>query len=413
MRRLSLLTLVFVIVAGCSDTAAPDAAATSPRAATAAVATRYSSQQVQFEVIEIVTGLEHPWSLVFLPEGGMLVTERPGRLRRIAADGQVSEPIAGLPKIFVDGQGGLLDVALSPSFASDHMVYLSFAEPSFRGNVAGTAVARGRLQGGALQDVEIIYRQEPKLSAGTHLGSRLVFDDAGHLFVTQGEHRVAADAAQELDKLQGKLVRIWPDGRIPEDNPFVARKEARPEIWSYGHRNIQGAALHPITRKLWTSEHGPMGGDEINIPLAGRNYGWPVITHGKDYNGQPVPGSVGSSASGMEQPHHVWPVSPGLSGMAFYTGDLFPQWKGDLFLGALATSELIRLDLDGDKVLGDERLLKERGQRIRDVRQGPDGALYLLVDDATDGKLLRLAPHAADTGSPKVSTSLASPARPD
>lgn len=399
MRRLALLVIMLMVLAGCRDAASPGADVVPPRAVTDAVATRYASQQAQFAVTEVVTGLVHPWALAFLPEGGMLVTERPGRLRRIAADGQVSAPIAGLPKIFVDGQAGLLDVALSPTFASDRLVYLSFAEPNLRGNVAGTAVARGRLQDDALRDVEIVYRQEPKLSAGTHVGSRLVFDDAGHLFVTQGDNRVAAAAAQELGKLQGKLVRIWPDGRIPEDNPFVGRAGARPEVWSYGHRNMQGAALHPTTRKLWTSEHGPMGGDELNIPEAGRNYGWPVITHGRDYSGLPVAGSVGTAAVGMEQPHHVWPVSPGLSGMAFYTGDLFPNWKGDLFLGALATSELIRLDLDGDKVVGDERLLKARGQRIRDVRQGPDGALYLLTDDARDGKLLRLTPGASNKGS--------------
>ncbi|MCY7353527.1 MAG: PQQ-dependent sugar dehydrogenase [Lysobacter sp.] len=408
MHRLILPALVIALASGC-DTALPEANVAPPRPATDAVATRHTSPHADFEVTELVTGLVHPWGLAFLPEGGMLVTERPGRLRRIAADGQVLEPIAGLPKIFVDGQAGLLDVALSPTFASDHLVYLSFAEPNFRGNVAGTAVARGRLQGGALEDVEVIYRQEPKLSAGTHVGSRLVFDDAGHLFVTQGDNRVAAEAAQELGKLQGKLVRILPDGRIPEDNPFVGRAGASPAVWSYGHRNMQGAALHPVTRKLWTTEHGPMGGDELNIPEAGRNYGWPVITHGKDYNGEPVPGSVGTAAPGMEQPHHVWPVSPGLSGMAFYTGDLFPQWKGDLFLGALATSELIRLDLEDDRVVQDERLLKERGQRIRDVRQGPDGALYLLVD-AEDGKLLRLAP--AKTSTVQSSADQSSPVQP-
>ncbi|MGY1425071.1 PQQ-dependent sugar dehydrogenase [Lysobacter sp. A289] len=368
----------------------------------------HASRQGAFAVTELVVGLEHPWALAFLPDGSMLVTERPGRLRRITPDGQVSAPLDGLPEIFVDGQGGLLDVALSPTFADDRLVYVSFAEPNFRGNLAGTAVARGRLEGGSLRDVEVVYRQEPKLSAGTHLGSRLVFDGAGHLFVTQGENRVAAAAAQELDKLQGKLVRIWPDGSIPEDNPFVGRDDARPEIWSYGHRNMQGAALHPGTRELWISEHGPMGGDELNIPEAGRNYGWPVITHGRDYDGKPVPGSVGTSAPGMEEPHHVWPVSPGLSGMVFYTGDRFPQWKGDLFLGALATSELIRLELDGDEVVGQERLLSERGQRIRDVRQGPDGALYLLVDHASEGQLLRLTPSggaAADSPEPPVEAS--------
>ena len=351
----------------------------------------YASEMGTYTVTELVAGLEHPWALAFPPEGGMLVTERPGRLRRIGADGQVSKPISGLPDIFVDGQAGLLDIALSPDFARDQTLFLSFAEPNLRGNKAGTAVLRARLQGEALVETKVIYRQEPKSSHGTHVGSRLVFDDAGHLFVTQGDSRVAAVAAQELDKLQGKLVRIWPDGRIPEDNPFVARDGARAEIWSYGHRNMQGAAINPIDRKLWTSEHGPLGGDEINLPQPGRNYGWPIITDGKDYSGGPVPGSIGDSAPGMERPHHVWAVSPGLSGMAFYTGGLFPHWKGNLFLGALASSNLIRLELDGDRVVHEERLLVERQQRIRDVRQGPDGALYVLTD-AVNGQLLKITP---------------------
>lgn len=355
--------------------------------------TVHVSEKGRYAVTEVVAGLEHPWGLAFLPAGDMLVTERPGRLRRISSVGQVSAPVTGLPHMFVDGQAGLLDVTVSPTFARDNLVYLSFAEPTLRGNKAGTAVVRGRLEGGALRDPEVVYRQEPKLSHGTHVGSRLVFDDAGHLFVTQGDNRVAAIAAQELDKLPGKLVRIWPDGRIPDDNPFVKRAGARGEIWSYGHRNMQGAALNPVTRQIWTSEHGPMGGDELNIPRAGRNYGWPVITHGMDYTGSPVAGSVGKSTPGMEQPHHVWEKSPGLSGMTFYTGDMFPQWRGNLFLGSLAASELIRLELDGDKVVHEERLLSALQQRIRDVRQGPEGALYVLTD-AVDGKLLRITPAA-------------------
>ena len=389
MRILAVLLLLGLSACGDKEPVSP---AAQPRTVQAAP-TVHESEKGKYAVTELVAGLEHPWGLAFLPGGDMLVTERPGRLRRISTGGQVSAPITGLPKIFVDGQAGLLDVAVSPTFASDSLVYLSFAEPTLRGNKAGTAVVRGRLQGGALQDTQVVYRQEPKLSHGTHVGSRLVFDDAGHLFVTTGDNRVAAAAAQELDKLQGKLVRIWPDGRIPDDNPFVKRAGARGEIWSYGHRNMQGAALHPATRQIWISEHGPMGGDELNIPQAGRNYGWPVITHGIDYSGEPVPGAVGKSAPGMEQPHHVWAVSPGLSGMAFYTGDLFPQWRGNLFLGALASSELIRLELDGDKVTHEERLLGALQQRIRDVRQGPEGALYVLTD-AEDGKLLRITPAA-------------------
>lgn len=378
------------MLAACGAPPSPAPPAEPPRSVADAKPVPVASEKAGFEVVELVTGLEHPWALAILPDGTMLVTERPGRLRRVGADGAVSAPISGLPKIFVDGQAGLLDVVPSPEFAKDKRVYVSFAEPSLRGNKAGTAVARGRLEGGALRDVEVIYRQEPKLSSGTHVGSRLLFDDAGHLFVTQGDNRVDA-AVQQLDKLQGKLVRIWPDGRIPDDNPFVKREGARPEIWSYGHRNMQGAALHPVTRKVWTSEHGPMGGDELNIPEAGRNYGWPVITHGRDYSGSPVKGAVGKAAEGMEPPHHVWEVSPALSGMLFYSGKAFPEWKGNLFLGALAKSALIRLELDGDRIVHEERLLTDRVERIRDVREGPDGAIYVLVDEE-NGKLLRIQP---------------------
>jgi glucose/arabinose dehydrogenase len=388
--------LLLAALSAC-DRSPPPAPAKPPQAVADAVPQPSTSEKTAFEVVEVVTGLEHPWALAFLPDGAMLVTERPGRLRRIGSDGEVSAPIAGLPDIFVDGQAGLLDVVLSPTFAQDRLVYVSFAEPNLRGNKAGTAVARGRLEddgarGYALRDVEVIYRQEPKLSSGTHVGSRLVFDDAGFLFVTQGENRVA-EAAQDLDKLQGKLVRIRPDGRVPDDNPFVDREGARPEIWSYGHRNMQGAALHPVTRRLWTSEHGPMGGDELNIPEPGRNYGWPIVTHGIDYSGSPVKGSVGKAAEGMTPPHHVWEVSPAISGMLFYSGKAFPAWRGNLFVGALAKSALIRLELDGDRIVHEERLLTDRHQRIRDVREGPDGAIYVLVDDP-NGKVLRLQPAA-------------------
>lgn len=391
VRKRLPLVLLSMALAAC-DPGAPPPPTEPPRMVDDAKPQRVASEKGEFEVIERVAGLEHPWALAFLPDGGMLVTERAGRLRRINANGSVSAPIVGLPEMFVDGQAGLLDVVLSPTFANDKWVYFSFAEPNLRGNKAGTAVARGRLEGDALLNVEVIYRQEPKLSSGSHVGSRLVFDDAGHLFVTQGENRVA-EAAQPLDKLQGKLVRIWPDGRIPDDNPFVKRAGARPEIWSYGHRNMQGAALHPVTRRLWTSEHGPMGGDELNIPQAGRNYGWPVVTFGKDYSGLPVSGSVGRTAPGMEPPHHVWEVSPALSGMLFYSGKAFPEWKGNLFIGALAKSALIRLELDGDRIVHEERLLTDRAERIRDVREGPDGAIYVLTDEE-NGKLLRIQPAA-------------------
>lgn len=391
MSSIRFLLCVFALaLAGC--TAQPDSAKRAePHASVDAKPTVHASERLRYSVTELVTGLVHPWGLAFLPDGSMLVTERPGRLRRIGRDRSVSRPIGGLPAIFTEGQAGLFDVALSPGFADDKLVYLAYAEPNWRGNLAGTAVARGRLAGDLLRDVKVVFRQSPKRSAGTNLGTRLVFDDQGHLFIGLGDGRVAAAEAQQLDSLQGKLVRIWPDGSIPEDNPFVGQAAARPEIWSYGHRNIQGAALDPRTRQLWTSEHGPMGGDELNIPQAGRNYGWPVITYGLDYDGQPVPGSIGTQAPGMEQPLHYWKKSPALSGMAFYTGELFGPWQGNLFLGALAGQALIRLELEGHAVVHEERLLSDRGQRIRDVRQAPDGALYVLVD-ADDGKLLRLAP---------------------
>ena len=387
MRRHLVSFVLMLACAGCMrETETPSRA--QPQVAPGTLVQHYPGKLGTLEVRELVTGLAFPWALAFLPDGRMLVTEKPGRLLLLAADGALVAPIEGLPEIFVDGQAGLLDVVLSPDFATDQRVYLSYAEPNWRGNLAGTAVLRGRLDGTALRDVEVIYRQQPKLSSGTHVGSRLVFDDAGHLFVTQGENNKRA-TAQELDKLQGKLVRINADGSVPPDNPFVGRDGARPEIWSYGHRNMQGAALHPVTRKLWTTEHGPMGGDEINIPAPGRNYGWPVITWGINYSGEPIPEASGTAAEGMEQPHHYWKVSPAISGMAFYTADRVPAWQHSLFLGALAKTSLIRLELDGDRIVDEERLLTERNERIRDVRQGPDGYLYVLTD-APNGKLLRL-----------------------
>lgn len=339
--------------------------------------------------VELVTGgLENPWSLAFLPDGRMLVTERPGRLRYVEKNGRLSAPINGVPSVFATGQGGLLDVVLSPTFATDQMIYLSYAEAADDGKTAGTAVARGRLQGNALLDVKRIYQQQPKLSTGAHFGSRLVFDGKGHLFITQGENNQRL-TSQDLTKLQGKLVRINPDGSIPSDNPFVGRDDARSEIFSYGHRNMQGAALNPKSGGLWTSEHGPRGGDELNIPQAGKNYGWPIITYGINYSGLKIPEAIGSAKEGMEQPIHYWAKSPGLSGMAFATAK--SAWQGNLFQGALADRDLIRLELDGNKVGHEERLLGDMGQRIRDVREGPDGAIYVLTDE-TDGRLLKLTP---------------------
>lgn len=352
-------------------------------------AAQYPSEKGPLQVDQLAGGLEHPWALAFLPDGqGMLITERPGRLR-LFADGHLSGPLGGLPKVFARGQGGLLDVVLSPQFAADRLVYLSYAEAGDDGQ-AGTAVGRGRLSADLrrLEDFRVIFRQQPKLSTGIHFGSRLVFDRDGHLFIALGENN-QRPTAQDLDKLQGKLVRLYPDGRVPEDNPFVGRQGARPEIWSYGHRNQQGAALNPWTGRLWTHEHGPRGGDEINIPEPGRNYGWPLATHGINYSFLPIPEARGKTVEGTEPPHYVWEKSPAISGMAFYDAGRFPAWQHSLFIGALVDRCLIRLELDGDRIVHEERLLEDLDTRIRDVRQGPDGYLYLLTDE-TDGKLLRL-----------------------
>lgn len=342
------------------------------------------------ELQTVATGLSNPWALAFLPDDeGYLVSERRGNLRRVSLDSELSEPLAGVPEVFASGQGGLLDVVLSPTFAEDRLVYLSYAEGG-DGSAAGTTVGRGRLAAGAsaLENFQVIFRQQPKLSSGTHFGSRLVFDREGYLFIALGDNN-QRPTAQELDKLQGKLVRIHPDGRIPQDNPFVGQDGARAEIWSYGHRNQQGAALNPWSGELWTHEHGPRGGDEINIPQAGRNYGWPLATHGINYSLLPIPEARGKTVEGTEPAHYVWDKSPAISGMAFYDNARFAGWQRNLFVGALSGQALIRLQLDGDQVVHEERLLQSLAARIRDVRQGPDGYLYVLTD-AADGKLLRL-----------------------
>lgn len=349
------------------------------------------SEEGTLEVTPIVEGLEHPWALAFLPgRQGMLVTERPGNLRLVSADGKLSNPLSGVPQVWAKGQGGLLDVVLSPDFKQDRMVYLSYAEGGGEGGKAGTAVGRGRLSEDltAIKDFNVIFRQAPKLSVGNHFGSRLVFDRDGYLFITLGENN-DRPTAQDLDKLQGKIVRIYPDGKVPKDNPFIGQKGVRPEIWSYGHRNPQGAALNPWSGTLWENEHGPRGGDEVNIIERGKNYGWPVATHGIDYSGLPIPEAKGETAEGTVGPHHVWEKSPGLSGMAFYDGDRFKAWQHSVFIGALVSQELIRLQLEGDKIVHEERLLGELNQRIRDVRQGPDGYLYVLTDE-DDGVLYKV-----------------------
>jgi aldose sugar dehydrogenase len=351
----------------------------------------FDSERGTVRVTTVATGLEHPWGLAFLPDGRALVTERPGRLRFVEADGSLSEPLRGVPEVAARGQGGLLDVALSPQFENDGLVYLSYSEPGDGG--AGTSVARGQLNNGELTDVQVIFRQTPKIDSGHHYGSRLVFHD-GYLFITMGD-RGQRPMSQELDGHQGTVVRIRPDGSVPGDNPFVGDDGALDEIWSYGHRNIQGAAVNPATGSLWTHEHGPRGGDEINLPVPGGNFGWPLVTHGINYSGEPIPEAVGTEMEGVIPAHHVWQVSPAVSGMAFYTHEAAPGWQGNVFIGALVQTSLIRLELDGEQVRHEERLLTDLGRRIRDVRQGPDGALYLLTDHS-DGEVLRVALQARD-----------------
>ncbi|UZF94598.1 PQQ-dependent sugar dehydrogenase [Bosea sp. NBC_00550] len=348
---------------------------------------RFPSSAGELVVETVASGLENPWGLAFLPDGRMLVTERPGRLRIVETDGKLSRPVTGVPSVMARGQGGLLDVTLDPAFARNRFVYFSFAEPRSGGN--GTSVGRGKLneQGTALTGVEVIFRQMPTISSNMHFGSRLVFDRTGALFVTVGDRYSERDQAQNPANHLGKVIRIRPEGGAPADNP--KKQGWAPEIWSIGHRNVQGAALHPESGQLWTAEHGARGGDEVNTPKAGLNYGWPVITFGIDYSGTKI--GEGTAKPGMEQPLFYWDPSIAPSGAAFYTGPVWPAWKNSLFVGALAGQMLVRLSTEGEKVTGEERLLTTIGERIRDVRQGPDGFLYLLSDDA-NGKILRVRP---------------------
>jgi len=339
-------------------------------------------------LVTVVENLEYPWGMAFLPDGRLLVTERPGRLRVVSREGRLGPPLSGVPEVDATGQGGLLDVAIDPQFASNGLVYVSYAEKRDGGN--GTSVARGRLTADGLADVQVIFRQQPAMTGGHHFGSRLVFGRDGRLFVTLGERNTGRAQAQDLGSDLGKVVRIEPDGKIPADNPFVGKAGARPEIWSYGHRNVQGAALDPVTGELWTNEHGPKGGDELNLTRAGENYGWPLVSYGTEYSGAKI--SERGEAPGITAPVHYWVPSIAASGLLFYTGDKFPKWRGSAFVGGLKTQMLVRLELDGTRVVREERLLENTvNQRVRDVEQGPDGCIYLLTD-AVNGRLLRMEP---------------------
>ncbi|WP_434422779.1 PQQ-dependent sugar dehydrogenase [Nannocystis pusilla] len=351
------------------------------------------AETAEFRVEEFAVGLDRPWALEFLPDGRILLTERPGRLRIVAVDGSVSEPLANVPEVAAEDQGGLLDVALAHDFATSSRIYLSFAEPREGGSGTSVAAATLRLEGTPrLEDVAVIFRQQPTFNNGKHFGSRIAVADDGALFVGLGERFTdeTREKAQTLDNHLGKVVRIKGDGSIPGDNPFIDEPGALPEIWSIGHRNIQSAAIHPETRQLWIVEHGPKGGDEVNVPEPGKNYGWPRVSYGVNYDGTPV-GTGKSSGPGFVEPLYYWVPSIAPSGAMFYTGDAFPAWQGDLFVGALVEEHLSRLDLEDGRVVGEERLLGDLGQRIRDVAQGPDGLVYVLTDKE-NAKILRLSP---------------------
>ncbi len=342
----------------------------------------------RIKITQLTAGLQHPWSLAFLPDGRMLVTERAGRVRVISKDFKLEPaPIEGVPAVAAVGQGGLMDVVLHPKFSENNLIYLSFSAGDNNG--IGTEVARGTLKGNRLDNVQVIFRMQPKLRTGYHFGSRLVFDRDGLLYITLGD-RGEMERAQNPGDHNGSVIRIHDDGRVPKDNPFVGKPGWRAEKFTLGNRNMQGAALHPQSGLLWTHEHGPQGGDEVNVIRAGVNYGWPIITYGANY-GTGTPIGVGTTKDGMAQPLHKWVPSIAPSGMAFYSGDKFPKWRGDLFVGALKDQMLVRLKLDGEKVVHEERLLKNLLGRIRDVRVGADGLIYLLTDEP-NGVLARVEP---------------------
>lgn len=369
MQKLSLLSLI----AGLSLVAQPVLAET------------LKTEKATLDMQTLSSGLKHPWAMQFLPDGSLLVTERAGFLRYISKDGVKSEPIAGLPAVKAEGQGGLLGLILDPEYATNKTIYFSFSEPGAN-DFTATAVASAVLEGQNLKQVKVIFRQAEALNSKYHYGGRLAFNAAGELFITLGDRGSRRDDAQKLSGHFGKVVKVNKDGSPAAGNPFTAQADAKADVWSYGHRNIQGAAIHPQTGLLWTHEHGPQGGDEINIATAGKNYGWPVITYGEEYGG----GVIGQKTkAGLEQPLHHWVPSIAPSGMSFYTGSKINGWQNNLLVGSLKFGQLVRLELTGDKVSHEERI--RIGSRIRDVQAGPDGSVYLLTDE-DDGKLLRLTP---------------------
>ncbi len=368
-KHLISFSLGFLIFSGC--TAAEEANV-------------FSSEKHSFTIETVVDGLEHPWSVDFLPDGRMLVTEKQGRLR-IVSNGQLSEPVTGLPKVDDKGQGGLLDIALDPDYANNQTIYLSYSAKGKRG--VGTEVVKGKLLGNELNDTQVIFKLSPKTGTAYHFGSRLLFAKDGSLFITLGD-RGNQDRAQDISDHRGSLIRINKDGSVPEDNPFVNNPKAKPEIYTYGNRNMQGIAMHPETGEVWTVEHGPQGGDELNLMKPGVNYGWPVITYGANYNSGTKIGE-GTEKEGMEQPIHYWVPSIATSSLLFYTGDKFPNWKGNAFVSSLKFGQLARLEMQGNKVVKEERLINGAVGRIREVQQGLDGYIYMITDES-NGKIVRI-----------------------